>query len=279
MPQIEANGILLEVERHGDRANEPLLLIRGLGSQIIHWPPAMIRGFVDAGFHVITFDNRDAGLSQAFPDGPEYTLEDMAADGLALLDALELDSVHALGISMGGCILQLMALAAPSRLRSATIVFSTSGAFGAVERSEANEALFNQSLPDVETHREDLVDHLLRCDHEWGSPAFPFDETERRALINRAIDRSYRPDGQARQLAAILSTPPFAERLGEVRTPTLVIHGDSDTLLPIEHGRDIAARIPGARMVEVEGMGHDLEGGGGEIAMRETVDFIGGLEA
>lgn len=274
MAAITANGITIEVERHGDEAGAPLLLIRGLGSQIIHWPAALIEGFVDAGFHVIAFDNRDSGLSQSFENGPAYGVADMAADAVGVLDALGIGRAHALGISMGGMILQEVLCTRPDRLLSATIVMSSSRAPGLPERSAEMQRLLLADPGDPETDLEGVMEHILRCDRAWGSPGFPFDEDERRDLIRRAIRRRYCPDGVLRQARAVLGSPARPERLAETTTPTLVIHGDSDALVSIEHGRDIAARIPGARLVEVAGMGHDLDGGVSEIVVREVVDHI-----
>ena len=276
MALIRANEIDIEVERHGDPAAAPLLMIRGLGTQIIHWPRDMIDGFVAAGFHVVTYDNRDAGLSQSFAGQPPYTVADMAADGIGVLDALGIDRAHVLGISMGGMILQSMLLDHRERLLSATIVMSSSRAEGLPGRSREMEELLFKDPGDPAEDLEGVVDHILYCDRVWGSPGFPFNEAERRALIRRAIDRSYRPDGVMRQGMAVMSADSPAARLGEVTTPVLVIHGDSDALLPVEHGRDIAARIPGARYEEIAGMGHDLDAGVGPIVVGMVADFVRG---
>lgn len=274
MAQIKANGIAIEVERHGDPAATPLLLIRGLGSQIIHWPDDLITGFVSAGYHVITYDNRDAGLSQSFADRPAYSVADMAADGIGVLDALGVDKAHVLGISMGGMILQSMLCDHRDRLLSATIIMSSSRAEGLPGRSPEMEALLFADPGDPDTDLEGVIAHTLHCDRVWGSPAYPFDEAERRALIIQAIERSYRPDGVMRQGMAVMQGEGVADRLGSVTTPTLVIHGDSDALLTVEHGRDIAERIPGARYKEIAGMGHDLDGGVAPIIVDHVTGFI-----
>jgi len=277
MAQIKANGINVEVERHGDPAATPLLMIRGLGSQIIHWPDDMINGFVAAGFHVITYDNRDAGLSQMFDDAPNYTVADMAADGIGVLDALGIERAHVLGISMGGMILQSMLLDHRERLLSATIIMSSSRAEGLPGRTPEMEELLFKDPGDPGRDLDGVVNHILHCDRVWGSPGFPFDEAERRAFIIRAIERSYRPDGVMRQGMAVMAGDSMADRLGEVTTPVLVIHGDSDALLAVEHGRDIAARIPGARYEEIAGMGHDLDGGVGPIVVGMVSGFVDDL--
>ena len=277
MPQLKANGLEIAIERFGDASGEPILLIRGLGSQLVHWPGEFIAGFVEKGFHVVAYDNRDAGLSQKIEEtgaadiagsgsksvsgaspNAHYTLLDMAADAVGVLDALRLSCAHVLGISMGGMILQEMAIHFPERVKSATIVMSSSGA---PELPSAQpEVLERLTSAPPASDRENVVAHWLRCDQAWASPAYPFDKASRRELYCAAYDRCYCPDGTARQYAAILADTDRFERLSEIRSPTLVIHGTQDTIFSIEHGRDIAARIPGSELLEVEGMGHDLEG-------------------
>ena len=258
MVQIQTNGMRLEVETHGERSGPPLLLIRGLGSQIIHWPPAMIEALVDDGWFVIAYDNRDAGLSGA--SSGSYTVGDMAADGVGVLDALGVASADIFGISMGGMIAQEMAWAHGDRIRSATIVMSSSGAPDLPARSPEIEKLLLETPP-ADASTEEIVEATLKADRVWAGPAFPFDEAERRALIARAVKRAWRPEGVMRQYQAVLASAGRADRLAEIRTPGLVIHGDRDALLPLEHGADIAARWPGAVFQTIEGMGHDLDGG------------------
>lgn len=296
MTAIRANGITIEVERHGPAAGVPLLLVRGLGSQLIHWPGPLVEGFVRGGFHVITYDNRDAGLSQKFaslgrPDIPAmqaqlaageaprapYTVADMAADGIGVLDTLGVAAAHVLGISMGGMIVQQMALDHPGRLLSATIVMSSSGAPGLPPATPEAETML-LAEPDDPGDRASVIAHTLRGDRVWGSPGFPFDEAERRTLVARAYDRCHYPEGVGRQYAAVLASRGrrFA-RLGEVRLPALVIHGTDDTLLPLAHGQDIAARIPDAKLIVIDGMGHDLEGGISTAIVAAVRDFIAAL--
>lgn len=277
MAQIRANGITLEFERHGPETGAPLVLIRGLGSQLLHWPERLIRGFVAAGFHVVTFDNRDTGLSQKFGDAPGYSISDMAADAVGLMDALEIARAHALGISMGGMILQLIALRHPDRLSSATVVMSSSRAAGLPPAAPEVQAALLSTAPSG--RREDVIAHELATGRLWQSPRWPFDEAERGALIGRAYDRCYRPDGAARQYEAILSSESDLARIGSIATPMLVIHGTDDTLLPPEHGRDIARRVPGARLVEIEGMGHDLEGAVPDLVVGHVARFVATLSA
>ena len=202
MPSITANGIRIEVERHGPDAGSPVLLIRGLGSQLIHWPDELIEALVAAGHHVITYDNRDTGLSQRFdsfgapdfsaPNGPvpAYSVDDMADDAVGVLDTLGIARAHVVGMSMGGMILQRLALAHPERLLSATIVYSSSGAPDLPGRDPEVEALL-VSQPDDPSDRAQVIEHTLKCDRAWASPAFPFDENigirHRKQLGARAI--------------------------------------------------------------------------------------------
>jgi pimeloyl-ACP methyl ester carboxylesterase len=272
MAQISANGIMLEVEAQGDPSGLPLVLIRGLGSQMIQWPPAMIAALVAAGCHVVTFDNRDAGLSQKFDDGPSYTLADMAADTVGMMDALGLSRAHVLGMSMGGMIAQLMALDHGDRLLSATVVMSSSRAADLPQaKAEVHAALVSAAPSGA---RADVIAHDLATGRLWQSPRWPFDADARADMIGRCWDRCYCPGGVTRQLQAVeASTPDFA-RIEAIRVPTLVIHGQDDTLLPPEHGRDIARRVPGARLIEIDGMGHDLEGPLPETVAGHAIDFI-----
>lgn len=278
MTCVKANVIEIEVERHGADSAVPLLLVRGLGTQLINWPPALVDGFVANGFHVVTFDNRDSGLSQKFdgwglpdldaigdkiaaatPVDLPYTLDDMAADGIGLLDALEIPVAHVLGMSMGGMIVQLMAHHYPDRIGSATIVMSTSGNADLPARAPEIERLLTAQTDDSDD-REQAIEHALHCDRAWGSSDFPFDPHERRKLIGRAYDRCYCPGGVSRQYAAMVASASRVEQLRDICAPVLVVHGTGDLLLPIEHGRDIAANIAGSELIEVDGMGHDLEG-------------------
>ena len=287
MTRIVANGIVVEAECHGGTSGRPILLIRGLGSQLIHWPRRMIDLLGAAGFHVIVFDNRDSGLSQKFdaagipdpatlsadlakglPADVPYTIGDMARDAVGVLDAFEIGTAHVLGISMGGMILQRLASEFSERLRSATIVASSSGSPDLPPRLPEVEAML-LSEPD-DPGREAYIEHTLQCDRVWGSPGYPFDEDERRALIARAYDRCHCPAGVARQYSAIIASRGGFADLESIAVRTLVIHGEDDALLPVAHGEDIAARIPGAELVTVPGMGHDLEGEISEIVVRHV---------
>lgn len=276
MAQLRANGITLEVERHGDPGAVPVVLIRGLGTQLVQWPERLVTGLVAGGCHVVTFDNRDAGLSQTCDGAAGYTLSDMAADTVGLLDALGLGRAHVLGMSMGGMILQIMALEHPARLRSGIAVMSSSRAAHLPRAAPEVQAALVSSAPSG--RREDVIAHELCTGRLWQSPRWPFDAEERAAQIGLCWDRAYRPEGVARQLRAMDASGPELARIEDIAVPFLVIHGTEDALLQPEHGRDIARRVPGARMVEIEGMGHDLEGPLPRIIADRALGFIGAVE-
>ncbi len=278
MPHIEADGLSIYVESHGDRNATPIILLRGLGTQIIHWPAAFIDGFVDNGFFVITPDNRDAGLSQKFDDWGTvdeadlqhrldsgapldlpYRLEDMAADVVGVFDHFGVERAHLVGISMGGMIAQLTAVHHADRLISMTSIMSSSGNPDIpLGTPEARALLLEQ--PDDPNDRASVIAFNLKTDRIWGSPGYPFDDAERAELIGRAYDRCWTPEGVKRQWSAARANGSRVDRLRTIHVPTLVIHGLDDSLLQIEHGRDTAANIPGAELIEIPGMGHDLEG-------------------
>jgi len=253
MARATANGIELEYETFGDPQAPALLLIGGLGTQMITWDEEFCELLASRGFHVIRFDNRDAGLS-TWPED-SYELEEMAADAVSLLDALGLPAAHVVGASMGGFIAQLVALNHPERVLTLTSIISgPSGADQVPPTPEANAVLLARA-PET---REERVALCLHAKKILLGPADPFDETYERAKIERAIDRAYHPAGFMRQLQAIAGATSRLARLSSVRVPTLVIHGDADILLPVENGRRVAAAIPVARLLEIHGMGHDI---------------------
>ena len=279
MPLIQANGIDIHVETHGDTAATPMVLVRGLGSQIIHWPAAMIDRFVTGGFFVVTADNRDAGLSQKFdawgtidaqdmqrrleagePLDVPYGVDDFAADQFAVMDHFGIERAHVMGISMGGMIVQVMAARRPERLRSMTTVMSSSGNPEIPLGSSPQVRALLLAQPDDPDDRDSVIAFTLQCDRVWGSPGYPFDEADRADLIGRAFDRCWTPEGVKRQFAAVRSSGSRVDLLKTITVPGLVIHGLDDCLVQSEHGRDTARHIPGATLVEIPGMGHDLEG-------------------
>ncbi len=278
--KIRANGIDIEVEdsaqSHPASADKPVvLLIMGLGMQLIAWPPQMLQGLVDAGYRVVRFDNRDVGLSSHFdqlgkpnllwaslkykiglvPAAP-YSLSDMAADALGVLDALGIAKAHVVGVSMGGMIAQRVAIAAPQRTLSLTSIMSSSGARGLPQADpKVMQAMI--SRPNG-TSAQAVVDHTVRLFKAIGSPAYPTPEDELRARVLEGIHRSFHPVGTLRQMVAIVSDITRAAQLLRITSPTLVIHGKADPLVPYGCGEDTARRIPGAKLVGIDGMGHDL---------------------
>ena len=275
MAEARANGIEIEWEAVGDEGAPAVLLIMGLGAQMTLWPDALLTGLAARGFRAIRFDNRDVGLSMKFeaagapdlarlamqlmtggrPEAP-YGLSDMAADAVGLLDALGIAKAHIVGASMGGMIAQLVAAEHPERTLSLTSIMSTTGNPALPHATpEANAVLMTRPASgDVDA----LVAHGLRAAKAVGSPGFPFDEAATAARIRSDIARSFYPPGFARQMAAILADGDRRARLRTITAPTLVIHGTDDPLVRVEGGRDTAAAIPGAQLVEIAGMGHDL---------------------
>jgi pimeloyl-ACP methyl ester carboxylesterase len=287
MANVTANGISIEYETFGDPTKPALALIMGLGAQMIFWQDDFCRQLMERGFHVVRFDNRDCGRSRHFqelgiPDvgaamtaslsgepvpSPPYALRDMAADVVGLLDALGIERAHVVGASMGGMIAQTVAIEHPARVRSMTSIMSTTGNREVPPATpEAMTALLTPSPSD----RAEFIDHMVKTFRIVGSPGFEFDEASFRDRVGRAFDRSYDPSGVARQLVAVLADGDRRERLRSVRVPTLVIHGKNDPLVPVEGGVDTADAVPGARLLVIEGMGHDLPRG----AWPQIIDAI-----
>jgi pimeloyl-ACP methyl ester carboxylesterase len=270
MPRARANGVELEYESFGDAASQSVLLIAGLGSQMISWDEEFCERLAAAGpFHVIRFDNRDCGLSTKFdergvPDviqvltgheKPAYTLHDMAADAAALMDSLGIQKAHVVGASMGGFIAQLLAIEYPKKVLSLTSIMSGPGsrAENMPATPEATEVLLKRSPAD----REGLIEHGIWVNKVLQGPTY-FDEAESRWRRTRAVDRSVSTEGTARQLGASWAALGRTEALGKVSVPALVIHGEIDPLIPVENGRRTAAAIPGARLLTFPQMGHHL---------------------
>lgn len=274
---VEANGIELAYDSFGNASAPALLLIMGLGTQMIAWDEEFCERLAARGYHVIRFDNRDIGLSTKFPEAKvpslsgllmrnlaglqvkpgsvPYMLGDMAADTLGLLDALNISSAHVVGASMGGAIAQELALRHPGRVRTLTSIMSTSGARGLPGPSREALSLLLQASPtdfDGYVARHQQAMKLLR----GTSTPEEAEQDAQRAL--RAFNRSVNPAGYRRQLAAIIASGSRKPRLAKMQTPTLVIHGDADPLIPLECGLDVARTVPGARMLTVKGMGHAL---------------------
>lgn len=272
--QISANGIALEVEDHGPAHGEPLLLIMGLGMQLLGWPDGLVEQLVAAGFRVIRFDNRDIGLSQGFdhlgvphiglaslqhllhlPVKSPYGLADMAEDARGLLDALGLARAHVCGASMGGMIAQHLAARHPLRVKSLTLMMTSSGSRRLPGPSFKVRAGLMARPP---SGHEALVAHSVDFVRLIGSPAYPPPPGWLEARVDHAIRRSHRPRGLLRQLSAVAADADRTPLLARIQAPTQVIHGSADPLVPVPAGRDLARRIPGAALDEIEGMGHDL---------------------
>lgn len=277
MPTVTTpnTGIEIFYEDHGDPSHDVILLVMGLGAQLTLWPDELVEALVGEGFRVIRYDNRDIGLSQkfegarapslpiqllrkkiGFPAKVPYKLKDMADDGIGLLDALGIAQAHVVGASMGGMIVQLMAVHHPERLMSMTSIMSTTGN-GKLPQAEkhAMEALI---APLKGMDEETLVAHGLNIAKNIGSPGFPFDPEAQREKVLKNIRRSVYPAGLPRQLAAIIDDGCRRSRLASVRTPTLVLHGEDDPLVKVEAGEDTARHISGARLVTIPGWGHDI---------------------
>lgn len=275
MASIQANGITIEYEHFGPHDAPPILLIMGLGGQLTLWPVEFCEALVAHGFRVIRYDNRDIGLSTKFdhagvPDmaallmasltgkTPDvaYTLDDMAADGIGLLDALGIDRAHIVGASMGGMIAQMVAATYPERTLSLTSIMSTTGNPAIPPaRPEALAVLTNRPAT---TDPDALVAFSVNAARVIGSPAYPASEERLLTRVRADLQRSYSPTGYMRQMAAVVAGGDRRARLATVTAPTLVIHGDADPLVSIEGGRDTAASIKGAELKIIPGMGHDL---------------------
>jgi pimeloyl-ACP methyl ester carboxylesterase len=249
----------LYYEAFGDPADPTLLLVNGLGSQCINYNEAWCAMFAARGLHVVRFDNRDVGMSSKFDDAPTsergaaYTISDMAADGMAVLNALGVEHAHVMGLSMGGMIVQVMAIEHRDRLLSMTSVMSRTGEPGYGDSTPEAFALLTAAPA---TDRDSFVAAHIAGLRVWGSPEFA-DEARWRRDAERAVDRCFHPSGPARQYRAIEASPPRADGLRHVTTPTLVMHGDRDTLIDISGGRRTAELIPGARFEAIAGLGHD----------------------
>ena len=277
MPQLLSNGITLEYERSGPSDGEPLLLIHGVGAQLIRWPRSLCDALEVAGFHLIRFDNRDIGLSTHMDAAPipdlvalsaakrggeasdlPYTLSDMAADTAGLLDALGIASAHIVGASLGGMIAQVLAIEHPDRVRSMAIFMSQSGNPDLPGSHPDALAGLAAPAPDPRADEAAYIEHMVALNRALGSPAYPACETHLRDVARLSALRSYYPAGGARQLAAGRASPDRREALAEITIPTLVIHGTDDPLMPMACGQDIAAHIPRSWFLALQGMGHDL---------------------
>jgi pimeloyl-ACP methyl ester carboxylesterase len=264
---VEANGISLAYETFGAPDRPAILLVMGIGAQMVGWHEDFCEALAVA-HHVVRFDNRDVGESQWLEGNPDlaacaagdtssapYSLEDMADDAIALLDALGIGPAHVVGASMGGMIAQTLAIRHPERVLSLTSIMSTTGEPGIARPTEAAVQILLS--PPART-REEAMERAVAARRVIGSPGFPRDEQEIRDRAGRAYDRGVNPAGFARQLAAIYRSGDRTSALRSLDVPALVVHGEDDQLVPVGGGRATAAAIPGAELWTVPGLGHDL---------------------
>ena len=275
MAKARSNGLELEYETFGDPKHPPILLIMGLGGQLIHWPEAFCESLAKAGHYVIRYDNRDVGLSTrisghgrtqliraglksmlGLPVRAPYTLDDLALDAVGLLDALKIKSAHIIGVSMGGMIGQILAAKHHARVKSFVCWMSSSG----------NPRLPGPSLKvrlrlvtrPPKLDRESLIRYSMQTWRMIGSPGYPIEEKLLRARVERTFDRAYYPAGLARQTLGILASGNRLSLLKRIKAPTLVLHGQDDALIPVAAAHDLARHIPDSRLEIIKGMGHDL---------------------
>ena len=280
MPTAHVNGIDIEYVTSGDPADPALLLVMGLGGQLIGWPEGFVEQLTARGFFTIRYDNRDSGLSTKFEGMPDfialfggdgssatYRVEDMADDAAALLTELGLARAHVVGISMGGMITQALVINHAQRLLSACSIMSTTG--DRTVGAPTGEAISALMRP-IATSREEAVAASLESSKVISSPGFPFDVDLMTRRAENAYDRCYCPEGTARQLGAILGSPDRTEGLGEVKIPFLVIHGEDDPLVTVSGGKATAAAVPGSTLILIPGMGHDLPEG----AWTQIIDAV-----
>jgi pimeloyl-ACP methyl ester carboxylesterase len=273
--QISARGVGIEVDDQGLPSGDPLLLIMGLGMQLTGWPPELVQLLVSRGLRVLRMDNRDIGLSQGFdhlglpsmawagvrytlrlPVQSPYTLADMADDALGVLDALGVQKAHVCGASMGGMIAQHLAARHPERVKSLTLIMTTSGARSLPQPGvRVRRMLLKRPRSQAPA---DVVDHLQRVLGVIGSPAFPPEPAALKERLSQMVARSWRPMGTARQLVAVVADGDRTPLLARITAPTRVVHGLADPLVPVGAAHDLVARIQGAVADIIPGMGHDL---------------------
>lgn len=275
MPFAKANGLRLSYETFGHADHPAILLIMGLGGQLVMWPESFCKALASAGYHVIRFDNRDIGLSDkldhlgkpdlmrsslrwtlGLPIKAPYLIDDMAEDAIGLLDALHIKTAHVVGVSMGGMIGQVMAARHPRRVRSLTLIMTSSGNRRLPGPTLAVRLRLVRRPRDLD--RESLIRHGIGTWRLIGSPGFPSPEEELREKVAAQLDRNIHPRGFVRQMVAIMASGSRVPQLARVKTPTLIIHGAQDPLVPVAAARDLAKHLPHATLEIIDGMGHDL---------------------
>lgn len=274
MANVQANGIRIEYDTFGKRTDRPLLLVMGLGAQMIHWRAEFCEQLAAAGHFVVRYDNRDVGLSTRFdaaglpdlaaimtqmaagePVTAPYTLNDMADDGIGLMDALDLSAAHICGASMGGMIVQQMAIRQPRRIKSVTSIMSSTGNR---ELPPAKPEAMAALMSPAGTNRDEVAERSVAVAKVIGSPAYPADPAETRARALEAYERAFYPVGVARHMAAVASNGNRKPALQKLNVPALVIHGKADPLVPVEGGIDTHEGLRGSKLMLIDGMGHDL---------------------
>lgn len=277
MAQAQVNGVTLEYEISGPETGMPLLLIHGVGAQLIRWPPSLCDRLAEAGFRLLRYDSRDIGLSTHMDDAPipnlaaitaarlngrepelPYTLSDLAADAAGLMAAVGIPAAHVLGVSLGGMVAQQLAIAHPHKVLSMTCIMTQSGNPELPGARPAALAKLSAVAPDPKADREAYLQHQVELNQNLGSPDYPTPEPELRRMAALAADRAYNPAGAARQLAAGRGSADRSSELRKLSVPTLVIHGAEDPLMSVVCGEDLADSVPGAWFLRINGMGHDL---------------------
>lgn len=279
MPRLIANGIEIEVESFGRSDDPAVLLIMGLGMQMLAWPDALCHSLAKSGYRVIRFDNRDVGLSQRMSDSARvnlplaamrylmhlpvaapYTLETMAEDAVGVLDALGIERAHLVGASLGGMVAQSAAARHPDRVLSLASIMSSSGD-RRLPTAQLKILRLMLSRPKHGSDLEAWIRHYVRVFQAIGSPGFPTPPELLETRVRSFVERSHYPAGTLRQILAIIASGDRSAQLGRITAATLVLHGKADPLVPVAHGVDCARKIPGARLELVAGMGHDLAPG------------------
>jgi proline iminopeptidase len=276
MPVAKLGEIDIAYEVHGDDTGNDIVLLRGLGTQLIEWPATLLDGLVEGGLRAWTPDNRDAGLSTKLdnaPGYPPYRLEDMARDVIGLLDHVAVKQAHVLGISMGGAIAQHVAFGFPERVASLISVMSGSGNPDLPPMAPAQRELLTRVAADI----EEAIVFDTEEREIWGSPGYPVSHSDRLAASRRAAQRCYAPEGSARQLQAVIADGSRVDRLRALGVPTLVIHGADDSLVPPAAGIDTAACVPDAQLELIPGMGHNIPPVLGPLLARHINRFVSQL--
>lgn len=262
---LSVNGAELSAELFGDPADPAILLIHGGGHSLLNWDEEFVQRLAAGGRHIIRYDSRDAGRSTTYPVGaPPYDLGDLVADAAALIDGLGLSTAHIVGMSQGAAIGQLLALHHPHRVATLTLASSTPGGPGHEHpdlppMSDRLASFFTEAETEVDwSDRDAVIASLVEGERPFAAASRRFDEEGTRRLAARAVDRAHSIAAQSTNPFLLGAGEPWRDRLGQISAPTLVIHGAEDPLLPIEHGRALAAEIPGARLLVLDETGHEV---------------------